>query len=85
VEHILTNRRILSCLPQAAFIYGGATVRDNILFGLPFDEERYNHAIEVACLVDDLLQMPGEPFRLACRGFLVAQRTDRTGLPRDHT
>lgn len=46
-------------LLQAAFIYGGATVRDNILFGLPFDEERYNHAIEVASLVDDLLQMPG--------------------------
>jgi ABC-type multidrug transport system fused ATPase/permease subunit len=44
---------------QAAFIYGGATVRDNILFGLPYDEERYNHSIEVACLVDDLLQMPG--------------------------
>lgn len=44
---------------QAAFIYGGATVRDNILFGLPYDEEKYNYAIEVACLIDDLLQMPG--------------------------
>ncbi len=34
-------------------------MRDNILFGLPFDEARYNAAIEVASLIDDLLQMPG--------------------------
>lgn len=46
-------------LLQAAFIYGGATVRDNILFGLPWDEERYNHSLEVSSLIDDLLQMPG--------------------------
>jgi hypothetical protein len=61
-KHSLTTCMFFTChsgFTQAAFIYGGATVRDNILFGLPFDEERYNHAIEVASLVDDLLQMPG--------------------------
>lgn len=35
-------------------------MRDNILFGLPYDEQRFNYAIEVASLIDDLLQMPGE-------------------------
>lgn len=49
----------LPTFAQAAFIYGGASVKDNILFGLPFDEERYNRAIQVSSLVTDLLQMPG--------------------------
>lgn len=34
-------------------------MKDNILFGLPFDEERYSRAIQVSSLVTDLLQMPG--------------------------
>ena len=45
---------------QAAFLFGNATVRDNILFGEPFDEQRYNEAIDAASLVSDLMQMPGE-------------------------
>ena len=46
-------------VPQAAFIFG-ETVRNNILFGLPWDEARYNHAIEVASLGPDLAVLPGE-------------------------
>ena len=35
-------------MPQSAFIYN-ATVRENILFGLPYDEAKYQRAIE-GCL-----------------------------------
>ena len=45
-------------MPQAAFIYN-ATVRENILFGLPYEEERYQRAIEAASLGPDLVQLPG--------------------------
>lgn len=45
-------------IPQAAFIYN-ATVRENILFGQPFEEERYQRAIEAAALGPDLLQLSG--------------------------
>jgi len=41
-------------------LFGNATVRDNILFGEPYDEQRYNEAIDAASLVSDLMQMPGE-------------------------
>ena len=57
-------------------------MRDNILFGLPFDEERYNHAIEVACLVDDLLQMPGEPPSKS--HFLLIFQTDSRSINREY-
>ncbi|KAI8918708.1 hypothetical protein BC831DRAFT_482842 [Entophlyctis helioformis] len=35
-----------------------ATVRDNILFGLPFDEQRYNSVISACALVRDLETFP---------------------------
>ena len=46
-------------MPQSAFIYN-ATVRDNILFGLPYDEAKYQRAIEAASLGPDLAILPGE-------------------------
>ena len=45
-------------VPQAAFIYN-ATVRENILFGLPYEEERYQRAVHAASLGPDLVQLPG--------------------------
>lgn len=44
-------------VPQQAFIVGGS-VRDNILFGLPFDEARYQRAVAVASLQRDLQLLP---------------------------
>ena len=44
-------------MPQTAFIYG-ASVRDNILFGLPYEEGRYHAAIEASALAPDLEQLP---------------------------
>ena len=48
-------------MPQSAFIYN-ASVRDNILFGLPFDQERYDQAIAAAAVRPDLDNMPGKIF-----------------------
>ena len=45
---------------QTAFLFGNATVRENILFGEAFDEARYNEAIDAAALLPDLMQMPGD-------------------------
>jgi ABC-type multidrug transport system fused ATPase/permease subunit len=36
-----------------------ATVKDNILFGLPYDEERFNRAIYAACMEDDITILEG--------------------------
>ena len=45
-------------VPQSAFIFG-ETVRNNILFGLPYEAERYQRAIDVACLGPDLASLQG--------------------------
>lgn len=42
---------------QEAWIQN-ATLRDNILFGLPWDEERYNTAVKVCELEQDLVILP---------------------------
>ena len=46
-------------VPQSAFIYN-ASVRDNILFGLPFQQERYDQAIAAAAVRPDLDNMAGD-------------------------
>lgn len=45
-------------VPQSAFIYN-ASVRDNILFGLPFEQEQYDQAIAAAAVRPDLDNMQG--------------------------
>ncbi|KAF4673598.1 ATP-binding cassette sub- C member 8 [Perkinsus chesapeaki] len=55
-------------VPQTAWIYN-ATVRDNILFGEPFDEERYQQAITCSQLTRDLLIFPaGDATEIGERG-----------------
>jgi ABC-type multidrug transport system fused ATPase/permease subunit len=43
--------------PQSAWIQN-ATIRDNVLFGRPFDEDRYWKAIKDSCLEHDLELLP---------------------------
>jgi len=43
----------IAYVSQSAWIQN-ADVRDNILFGLPYDERRYNTAIQRSCLDRDL-------------------------------
>ena len=52
-------RGSVAYVPQVSWIFN-ATVRDNILFGLPFDKERYERAVRVAALERDLELLPGE-------------------------
>lgn len=50
-------------VPQTAFIFG-ETVRNNILFGLPYEEARYQHALDVASLGPDLAILSGNAWLL---------------------
>jgi len=50
----------IAFVPQTAFIFG-ASVRDNILFGMPFEESRYQAAVQAAALGPDLAHLPGAP------------------------
>ncbi|KAJ7650714.1 ABC transporter [Roridomyces roridus] len=47
----------VSYCPQSAWIQN-ATIRDNICFGLPFDEARYWKAVNDSCLQPDLDMLP---------------------------
>jgi ABC-type multidrug transport system fused ATPase/permease subunit len=42
---------------QSAWIQN-ATLRDNILFGLPFDELKYKNTLKVCCLEHDIDLLP---------------------------
>jgi len=44
---------LVSYVPQQSWIFN-ATVKENILFGLPFDAARYARALNVSCLDSDL-------------------------------
>ena len=46
---------------QTAWIIN-ATLRDNILLGLPFDEERYNAVLDACDLSQDLAILPAGDF-----------------------
>ncbi|KAL7550680.1 hypothetical protein ACHAWF_013900 [Thalassiosira exigua] len=52
-SHITLNGKVVY-VSQTAWILN-QTVRDNILFGLPFDKERYERVIDACCLEHDLL------------------------------
>ncbi|KAG2145396.1 ABC protein [Suillus bovinus] len=54
--HVSFGGRVGYC-PQTAWIQN-ATLRDNITFGQPFEEDRYWRVIEIACLLPDLQLLP---------------------------
>jgi ATP-binding cassette subfamily C (CFTR/MRP) protein 1 len=51
-SHVTLKGRV-AYVAQTAWILN-KTVRDNILFGLPYDEDRYNKVLETCCLTHDL-------------------------------
>lgn len=60
----LRDRRVWPALPCCDHTRVPARVavrqvRDNILFGLPYEAERYAAAVEAACLDADLRLLPG--------------------------
>jgi ATP-binding cassette subfamily C (CFTR/MRP) protein 4 len=57
---------------QIPWIMSG-TVRDNILFGLPYEEPRFNAAVHAAALQDDVLSMPaGVETEIGERGISIS-------------
>lgn len=57
---------------QTPFILN-ASVRDNILFGLDFDEDRYKQVLEACNLVPDLKQLPaGDTTEIGERGVTLS-------------
>ncbi|TBU24051.1 ABC transporter [Dichomitus squalens] len=65
------NGTVAYC-PQSAWIQN-ATVRDNITFGRPFDEQRYWQAIHDACLEADLNLLPnGDMTEVGERGISLS-------------
>ena len=44
-------------MPQLAWVFSG-TIKENILFGEPFDEAKYNRIIEACALAEDMQQFP---------------------------
>ena len=44
-------------VPQVAWVFSG-TIRENILFGLPYDEQKYTNTIHACALKQDLHQFP---------------------------
>ncbi len=51
-SHVTLSGRV-AYVAQTAWILN-KSVRDNILFGLPYDEDRYNRVIDTCCLTHDL-------------------------------
>ncbi|KAF0500214.1 ABC transporter [Gigaspora margarita] len=55
---VLFGGNVVYC-PQTAWIQN-ATIKDNITFGLPYDEEKYLQVIKDCCLERDLKLLPAE-------------------------
>ena len=54
----ITLQGTLVYVPQTAWIFSG-TIRENILFGQPYDEQKYKRVIEACALTEDFQRFPG--------------------------
>lgn len=70
-------------VPQIPWVFSG-TVRENILFGLPFDEKRFQHVVHVCSLTKDLNDfVNGDVTEIGQRGVtLSGGQKARVGLAR---
>uniref|UniRef100_A0A0N5AH10 Multidrug resistance-associated protein lethal(2)03659 n=1 Tax=Syphacia muris TaxID=451379 RepID=A0A0N5AH10_9BILA len=57
VKGSLQTVGVIAYAPQEPWLFSG-TIRENILFGKPYDKGRYAEAIRVCCLRKDLMQLP---------------------------
>lgn len=51
IPHVYINGSVAYFSQQVCIL--SRSVRDNITFGLPFDEEKYNHITDICCLKPD--------------------------------
>ena len=54
----ITHQERLIYLPQTAWVFSG-TIRENILFGQPYEEHKYARIIEACALTEDIQRFPG--------------------------
>ena len=57
VSGTITFLGTLVYVPQTAWIFSG-TIRENILFGQPYDAPKYNRVIEACALTEDIQRFP---------------------------
>ena len=57
VSATITFAGTLVYVPQTPWIFSG-TIRENILFGQPYDEPKYNRVIEACALTEDIQRFP---------------------------
>lgn len=70
--YVEVRARAVAYCAQEAWVQT-CSVRENILFGRPFIEERYKHAIDAACLWKDLEQLrDGDDTEVGERGFTLS-------------
>mmetsp|Transcript_6290 Transcript_6290/g.9671 ORF Transcript_6290/g.9671 Transcript_6290/m.9671 type:complete len:1368 (-) Transcript_6290:757-4860(-) len=66
---IVQTRGSIAYVPQQAWIFN-ATLRENILFGLPYDRKKYRRAVEISGLRKDLKNMvAGDMTEIGERGI----------------
>jgi len=53
----VTYHGTLVFVPQLAWVFSG-TIRENILFGQPYDKDSYNRILEACSLAEDIQQFP---------------------------
>ncbi|KAG0036336.1 hypothetical protein BGZ82_004362 [Podila clonocystis] len=73
----------IAYVPQQAWIIN-ATLKDNILFGKPFDQEKYNRIVYASGLVPDFVMLPaGDQTEIGERGInLSGGQKQRVSLAR---
>ena len=57
ISGTITYQGTLVYVPQIAWIFSG-TIRENILFGQPYDEQKYTRIIEACALTEDIQRFP---------------------------
>jgi len=57
ISGTVTYQGTLVYVPQIAWVFSG-TIRENILFGQPYDKDWYNRILEACSLVEDIQQFP---------------------------
>lgn len=79
----VTLSKSMAYVPQQAWIVNG-TVRDNVMFGLPFDQARWDEAVRCSALGADLLTLPaGDRTEIGERGInLSGGQKQRISLAR---
>ncbi|KAG1720210.1 hypothetical protein EDB19DRAFT_2044707, partial [Suillus lakei] len=69
--HVSFGGHVSYC-PQTAWIQN-TTLHDNIIFGQPFEDDKYWHIIETACLIPDLQLLPdGDLTEIGEKGINVS-------------